>query len=118
MLARHSTGTDERLADYRARWSRLSLLSRVLLVLSVLSSAAVAAILGLVVYLFIGGYSGGSNPTSVAPLAFPLAILLFVIVALPSMLICGLLWAGFSLSSRRRDNGRTRRADRQPGGRG
>ena len=74
-----------------------------MLVLSVLASAEVAAVLVLVVYLFIGGYSGGSSPTSVAPVLFPIAILIFLAAGLPSMLICGLLWAGFSLSSRRPD---------------
>jgi hypothetical protein len=74
-----------------------------MLVLSVLASAEVAAVLVLVVYLFIGGYAGGRSPTSVAPVLFPIAILIFLAAGLPSMLICGLLWAGFSLSSRRRD---------------
>lgn len=76
-----------------------------MLVLSVLASAAVAAIVGLVVYLFIGGYSGGDSPTNIAPVLFPIAILLFVGAGLPAMLICALLWAGFSRSSRRRGDG-------------
>jgi hypothetical protein len=74
-----------------------------MLVLSVVASAEVAAVLVFVAYLFIGGYSGGSSPTSVAPVLFPIAILIFLAAGLPSMLICGLLWAGFSISSRRRD---------------
>jgi uncharacterized membrane protein YtjA (UPF0391 family) len=73
-----------------------------MLVLSVLTSALVAGVLGLVVYLFIGGYSGGSSPTNVAPVLFPVAILLFVVAGLPSMLLCGVMWAGYLLSTRRR----------------
>jgi hypothetical protein len=38
-------------------WSGLSWRSRVLLVLSVLASAAVTVILAIVLYLFLGGYS-------------------------------------------------------------
>jgi hypothetical protein len=85
-----------------------------MLVLSVLASAAVAAILGFVVYLFVGGYSGGSSSTSVTPVLFPIAILLFVVAGLPAMLICGLLWAGYSRSSRRQRDGRAGRGGRQP----
>ncbi len=76
-----------------------------MLVLSVLTSAAVAIILGLVAYLFIGGYSGGSDPTSITPVLFPIALLLFVFAGLPSMLLCGVMWAGYSLSMRRRGRG-------------
>lgn len=72
-----------------------------MLVLSVFASTAVAVILAFVLYLFIGGYSGGNSPTSVTPILFPIAILLFVVGGLPSMLICGLLWTGYSLSRRR-----------------
>ena len=86
---------------WRSLWSGLSWLSRVMLVVSVLASATVAVIMSFVVYLFIGGYSGGDSPTSVTPILFPFAILLFVVAGLPSMLICGLLWTGFSLSRRR-----------------
>jgi hypothetical protein len=74
-----------------------------MLVLSLLTSAAVAVVLGLVVYLFIGGYSGGNSPTSVTAVLFPIAILLFVVAGLPSMLLCGVMWAGYSLSTRRRN---------------
>ena len=70
--------------------------------LSLLASAIVASVLGFVAYLFIGGYSGGSSPTSVTPVLFPIAILLFVLAGLPSLLLCGLMWAGYSLSTRRR----------------
>lgn len=89
------------MAHLRSLWSGLSLLSRVMLVLSVLASAAVVVVMALVAYFFLGGYSGGSSPTSVTPILFPIAILLFVAAGLPSMLICGLLWAGYSLSRRR-----------------
>jgi hypothetical protein len=73
-----------------------------MLVLSMLASTAVAVILALVLYLFIGGYSGGNSPTSVTPLLFPIAFLLLVFAGLPSMVLCGLMWAGYSLSKRRR----------------
>jgi ABC-type polysaccharide/polyol phosphate export permease len=92
---------DSTVARLRSLWSELSWLSRVMLVLSVLASATAAVIVGIVLYLFIGGYSGGNSPTSVTPILFPFAILLFVVAGLPSMLICGLLWTGFSLSRRR-----------------
>jgi hypothetical protein len=84
-----------------------------MLVLSVLASAVVAVILGFVVYLFIGGYSGGSSPTSVAPVLCPIAILLFMVAGLPSMLLCGVMWAGYSLSKRRRT--RAGEPDQPPG---
>jgi hypothetical protein len=78
-----------------------------LLVLSVLATAGVAAIVGLVIYFFIVGYSGGSDPTSIAPVLFPIAILLFLFVGLPAMLICVLLWLGYARSSRTPSAGRT-----------
>jgi hypothetical protein len=56
--------------------------------------------------LRIGGYSGGSNPTSVTPILFPVALLLLLAGGLPAMLVCGLLWAGYSLSRRHRGAGR------------
>lgn len=77
-----------------------------MLLLSVLASTAVAVILALVLDLFIGGYSGGSNPTSVTPILFPVALLLLLAGGLPAMLVCGLRWAGYSLSRRHRGAGR------------
>jgi hypothetical protein len=71
-----------------------------MLVLSLLASTVVAVILSFVLYLFIGGYSGGHSPTNITPILFPLAFALFVVAGLPSMLICGLLWTGYSLSRR------------------
>jgi ABC-type polysaccharide/polyol phosphate export permease len=73
-----------------------------MLVLSVLGSTAVAVIMAVVLYLFIGGYSGGNSPASITPVLFPIAIALFVVAGLPSVLICGLLWTGYSLSRRRK----------------
>jgi hypothetical protein len=90
-----------RLAGYRARWLGLSLLSKILLVLAALASLAVVVIILLFFYLFIGGYSGGNNPTSVAPVLFPIAFLLLGLVGVPAMLVCSLLWAGYALSRRR-----------------
>lgn len=78
-------------------WRSL-LLNRALLVLAVVASTASAVIVGFLVNLFIQGYSGGNDPTSVAPLAFPVAILFFVIVGFPAMLICALLWLAYTAS--------------------
>ena len=77
------------------------LLRRALLALAVLASAAVAAVLGFAVYLFAAGYSGGSNPQSIAPLAFPLSFLVVLIVGLPAALICAAAWAGYFAAARR-----------------
>jgi hypothetical protein len=78
-------------------WRSL-LLNRTLLVLAVLASAATVAILGFLVDLFIAGYSGGNDPTSVAPLAFPVAILGFVIAGIPALVISALLWLTYAAS--------------------
>jgi hypothetical protein len=67
-------------------------------VLAVVASAATAVIVGFIVNLFIQGYSGGNDPTSVAPLAFPVAILFFVIAGFPAMLICALMWLAYAAS--------------------
>lgn len=88
-------------ARYRARWLGLSLLSKILLILSVLASLAIVVIISFFLYLFNGGYSGGNNPTSVAPVLFPIAFLFLGFVGFPSMLACVLLWAGYAISRRR-----------------
>jgi uncharacterized membrane protein len=87
-------------AGYRARWLGLSLLSRILLMLSVLASLAIVVIVLFSAYLFIGAYAGGSNPTSVNGV-FPVALLFLAIVGFPSLLVCVLLWAGYAISRRR-----------------
>jgi hypothetical protein len=84
------------------RAARAVLLSRVLLVLSALASVVVAAIVGLIVYLLVESYSGGSSPTSIAPLAFPVALVLFLIAGLPAMGICAALWIAYGASVPRR----------------
>ncbi len=61
------------------------------------------------------GTEGCSSPTSVAPVAFPVAIYFFIIAGLPGMLICGLLWAGFRASVRRARPGGADPADRPAG---
>ena len=66
--------------------------------LAVLASAATVVIFGFLINLFIAGYSGGNDPTSVAPLAFPIAILFFVIAGVPAMLISALLWLAYAAS--------------------
>jgi hypothetical protein len=80
----------------------LSLLSKILLVLSALSSLEVVVVAMFAGYLFVGGYLGGNNPTSLNGLLFPLAFLVFFGVGVPSMLVCGLLWVGYTASRRRR----------------
>jgi hypothetical protein len=86
-------------------WRSL-LLNRTLLVLAVLASAATVVIIGFLVNLFIAGYSGGNDPTSVAPLAFPIALLFFVIAGVPALLICTLLWLAYTASRAARKRAR------------
>jgi hypothetical protein len=85
-----------------------------MLVLSVVGSVAVAVIMAVVLYLFIGGYSGGNNPTSITPILFPIAIAVFVVAGLPSVLICCLLWTGYSLSRRQKVRPDHERASGRP----
>jgi hypothetical protein len=84
-----------------SRPRRLVLLRWALLAFAVLASAAVVAVLGFAVYLFAQGYSGGSDPQSVAALAFPLSFLVVIVVGLPVALICALAWAGYFAAARR-----------------
>jgi hypothetical protein len=83
------------------RATRLVLLRRALLALAVLVSAAAAAVFGFAGYLFTEGYSGGGNPQSVAPLAFPLAFLVLAIVGLPVAAACAASWIGYHAAARR-----------------
>jgi hypothetical protein len=84
-----------------SRATRLILLRRALLALAVLVSAAAAAVFGFAGYLFAEGYSGGGNPQSVAPLAFPLALLILAIVGLPAAVACAASWFGYLAAARR-----------------
>jgi len=88
-------------AGLRARWLGLSMPSKILLMLSVLASLAIVVIILFFFYLLIGAYSGGSNPTSVNGLLFPIALLFLGIVGFPSLVVCILLWAGYAISRRR-----------------
>lgn len=72
-----------------------------LLGLAVLASAATAVVFVFAVYLFAQGYSGGSNPESVAPLAIPLSFLVWVFVGVPTALVCALAWAGYLAATKR-----------------
>jgi hypothetical protein len=83
------------------RAARLVLLRRSLLALAVLVSAAAAAVVVFAAYLFTEGYSGGGNPQSVAPLAFPLAFLVLVVAGLPVTLLCAASWIGYLAAARR-----------------
>jgi hypothetical protein len=84
-----------------SRARRLMLLRRALLAIAVLASAAAAAVLVFAAYLFTEGYSGGGNPQSVAPLAFPLAFLVLAVVGLPVALACAASWIGYLAAARR-----------------
>jgi hypothetical protein len=84
-----------------SRAQLLVLLRRALLAFSVLASAAAAAVLVFAAYLFTEGYSGGGNPQSVAPLAFPLAFLILAVVGLPAAVVCAASWTGYLAASRK-----------------
>jgi drug/metabolite transporter (DMT)-like permease len=77
------------------------LLRGTLLGFALLTSAAAVIVLGFVAYLFAQGYSGGNNPQSIAPLAFPLSFLILVIVGIPLTLVCAVSWAGYVTAARK-----------------
>ena len=77
------------------------LLRRVLLGFAVLVSAAATLVFGFAIYLFVCGYSGGSNPESISALAFPLSFLVVIFIGVPAALICALAWAGYFAVARR-----------------
>jgi hypothetical protein len=79
----------------------LVLLRWALLGLAVIASVATALVFGFASYLFIQGYSGGSNPESVAPLAFPIAFAIYVFVGVPTALVCALAWVSYYAATRR-----------------
>jgi hypothetical protein len=95
---------------------RLVVLQRILLGFAVLASAAAAVVFGFALYLFAGGYSGGSNPESISALAFPLSFLVMIVVGLPAALVCALAWAGYlgAVGRSRRHRNDAKRAG-QPG---
>ena len=80
---------------------RLVLLRRALLALAVLASAAAVTVAGFAGYLIIEGYSGGGDPQSVAPLAFPIALLIMAVVGVPVALACAASWAGYLTAARK-----------------
>jgi len=80
---------------------RLALPRRALLAIAVLASAAAAVVIALVDYLFAEGFSGGGNPQSVAPLAFPIAFLILAVVGLPVAVFCAATWTGYFAAARR-----------------
>jgi hypothetical protein len=82
-----------------SRW--LVVLRWTLLGLAVLASAATAVVLLFAIYLFGEGYSGGNNPESVAPLAFPLAFLIYAFVGVPTGLVCAAAWLGYFATTSR-----------------
>ena len=77
------------------------LLRGVLLGFAVLASAAVAAVAVVAAYLFSEGYSGGGDPQSIAPLAFPLSFLVLLVAGLPATLACAAAWAGYCAVARK-----------------
>jgi hypothetical protein len=82
-------------------------LSKVLLATCVLASAATALILGFLVYLIIDGYSGGNSPTNIAPIAFPVVLLFFVVLGIPALVISALLWFAYGAARTRMGAGRS-----------
>jgi hypothetical protein len=84
-----------------SRAGRLALLRRGLLAFAVLASAAATVVVGFAAYLFTEGYSGGGDPQSVAPLAFPIAFLVLVVAGLPTTLVCAASWAGYLAAARK-----------------
>jgi hypothetical protein len=89
------------MSENLSRARRLALLRGALLAFAVLASAAVAASAGLVAELFAAGYSGGNDPQSVAPLAFPLSFVVLIVVGLPATLACAAAWGGYSAVARK-----------------
>ena len=83
----------------RVRW--LKLLRWALLAFAVLASAAAATVVGFAAYLFSQGYSGGGDPQSIAPLAFPLSLLVLVVVGLPTSFACAAGWIGYAAVARK-----------------
>ena len=81
---------------------QLTLVRWVLLGFAVLTTAGAAAVLAFAVNLLAAGYSGGSNPESIAPLAIPLAFVVLAVVGLPAALICAVTWAGYVAVARRK----------------
>jgi hypothetical protein len=57
-------------------------------------------ITGLLVNLLAVRYPGGNNPASIAPLAFPIALLFVVIAGIPALRICALPWLACTASTR------------------
>jgi len=72
-----------------------------LLGLAILASAATALVFGFAANLFLQGYSGGNNPESIAPLAFPIAFAIYALVGVPTALVCTLTWVGYYAATRR-----------------
>jgi hypothetical protein len=89
----------ERFSEMIQRAWRSVVLNVTLLVLAVLASAATVVVLGFLINLFIQGYSGGNDPTSLGGLAVFLAMLGCALVGIPALLICTLLWLAYRASS-------------------
>jgi drug/metabolite transporter (DMT)-like permease len=87
--------------NHPPRTTRLLLLRGALLTFAVLTSAAAAVVVGFAVYLFAQGYSGGDNPQSVAPLAFPISLVILAVVGVPLALASAASWAGYLTANRK-----------------
>jgi hypothetical protein len=81
------------------QWLRF--LTWLLFGLFVLASAAAIVLFCYLVGLWVAGYSGGSNPTSISALAFPLAMLFFVFFEIPAVIVSVLLWVAYRAAFRR-----------------
>jgi len=89
------------MTDDPSRVRRLALLRWAVLAVAVLASAAVATVAGFAAYLFSQGYSGGGDPQSAAPLAFPLSFLVLVVAGLPASFACAAAWIGYAAVARK-----------------
>jgi hypothetical protein len=82
-----------------SHWLRL--LTWLLLGLSVLATGAAIVLFCYLINLWVAGYSGGGNPTSISALAFPLAMLVFLVFETPAVIVSGLFWVAYRAAIRR-----------------
>src|SRR5215469_11268178 len=87
--------SDLMMRDDRSPRGRLVLWRRVLLALAVLTSVAVAAVLG---YAFLLLAWGSSHDD---PMAIPYFYLVVIVAGTPAALACGMAWIGYIAVTRR-----------------
>jgi hypothetical protein len=96
-----------------SHWLRL--LTWLLLGLSVLATGAAIVLFCYLINLWVAGYSGGGNPASISALAFPLAMLVFLVFEIPAVIVSGLFWVAYRAASARSGTGFRRAARRAVG---